>query len=185
MPKHIFTIELDKPLEDEEISEIIVISNKGISHKATILHDVHNGIDGSSYEINLSHYVRTSMKELSQLSSTNFYLSNFLEYIEHFSFITIDFSHNHLTDEYLHNIMISLQDERLDLLRQKLVKINIEQNRLTKLGFLELFQYIKNCPNFKELEADINLLGVNGYRELKEENEIPKCIKENFVYHQF
>lgn len=184
MPKHIFTIELDKPLEDEEISEIIVISKKGVSYKASILQDVHNGIDGSSYEINLSHHVRSSLKQLEELSSTNFYLNNFLEYIQHFSNITIDLSYNHLTDEYFHNVIIALQDERLDLLRNKLVKINIEQNRLTKIGFLELFQYIKNCPNFKELEADINLLGVNGYRELKEENEIPKCIKENFVYHQ-
>jgi len=47
-----------------------------------------------------------------------------------------------------------------------------------------LFEYIKNCPNFKELEASINLLGINGYRELKEANEIPRCIKENFIYHQ-
>ena len=78
MPKHIFTIELDKPLEDEEISEIIVISNKGISYKASILQDVHNGIDGSSYEINLSHHVRSSLKQLEGLSSTNFYLNNFL-----------------------------------------------------------------------------------------------------------
>jgi len=183
MPKHIYTIELDDPLDEEEINEIIIISNKGISSKARILPNIHHDIDGSSYDINLSYYVR-NMKELEELWNISFYQKNFMDYIEHFPYITLDISFNHLTDEYLHNILKVLIDERLDLLRNKLVKLNVEQNRLTKVGFLELFEYIKNCPNFKELEASINLLGINGYRELKEANEIPRCIKENFIYHQ-
>ena len=180
MPKRIYTIEIDEAIDNEEISEIIVISNKGISHKANLLPNINSGIDGSSYEISLSHYVK-NMKELENLWNINFY-HQFKEYIDHFPFITIDLSHNHLTDEYLINILKVLQDERMDLLRQKLVKINIEQNRISKSGFQKLFEFINNCPNFKELEASINLLGQRSYYELKEAGDIPKCIRDTFFY---
>ena len=181
MSKKIYTIEIDQSILEEEITEIIIISNTGTTYKAQVLHDVHNGLDGSSYEICLGNYVR-NMKELEELWNINFYQKKYNEYIEHFPNITIDLSYNHLTDEYLLNILKVFQDQRMDLLRQKLVKLNIEQNRITKNGFLQLFQYINNCPNFKELEASINLLGTRDYLELKEANDIPKCIKETFFY---
>jgi len=73
----------------------------------------------------------------------------------------------------------------MDLLRQKVVKINIEQNRIGRRGFLELFQYINNCPNFRELEADINFLSRSEYQSLKDSRDIPKSIRDNFTYQNF
>lgn len=184
MPRHIHTIEIEKPLNEEDISEIIIISSRGVSYKAKLLHNVNAGLDGSSYEISISNYVK-NMSELEKLWDPNFYLKNYIEYIDHFPNITIDLSYNHLNDEYIHKILVALSDERLDLLRKKLVKLNVEQNRLTKTGFQELFKYINNCPNFKELEACINLLGQKDYYDLKESGEIPKCIKDTFFYSNF
>jgi len=181
MPKRIYTIEIEEPLEEEKISEIIVISTKGFSYKASLLPSVNSGLDGSSYEIDLSNYVR-NMEDLHRLWSPTFYCNNFMEYVQHFQNITMDLSYNHLTDEYVKNIFIALLDSKLDILREKLVKINIEQNRLTKPGFIELFNFIGKCPNFKELEASINLLGQNNYFELKESGEIPRSIRNTFFY---
>ena len=180
MPKRIYTIEIEEPIQEEDITEIIVISDKGVSYKAKILPNINSGLDGSSYEINLSNFVK-NMKELDKLCDSNFY-TQYLEYIQHFPNITIDLSYNHLSDEYLHKILKALSDDRLELLRRKLVKLNVEQNRITRQGFIKLFQFISYCPNFKELEASINLLGQNNYFELKESGEIPKCIRNTFFY---
>lgn len=184
MPKRIYTIELEQPLVEEEISEIIVISSRGLFYKANILPNVNCGLDGSSYEICLSNYVK-NMKELENLWSPKFYQQNFMEYIEHFPNITLDLSFNHLSDEYLHNILRALSDECLDLLRIKLVKMNIEQNKITRNGFSELFLFVNVCPNFKELEASINLLRQKDYFDLKESGEIPKNIRDSFFYSNF
>lgn len=184
MPKHIFTIEIEEPIDEEDVSEIIVISNKGISTRAKIIPNVNHNLDGSSYDINLSNYVR-NMKELEEMWTICFYQKKFMEYIEHFPNISLDLSYNHLTDDYLHNILKVFQDEKMDLLRQKVVKINIEQNRIGRRGFLELFQYINNCPNFRELEADINFLSRSEYQSLKDSRDIPKSIRDNFTYQNF
>lgn len=183
MAKHIFTIEINEPLVEEEISEIIVISSKGISCRAKLLPNANKGIDGSSYDICLSHFVK-NMKELEKLWDPKFY-QQFMEYIEHFPNITLDLSNNHLTDEYLNNILRALSDERLDLLRKKLVKLNLEQNRVEKKGFQALFKFVNNCPNFRELEASLNLLGQKHYFDLKESGEIPRCIRDTFFYSSY
>ena len=184
MPKRIYTIELEEPLDEEEINEIIIISSRGFSIKAHTLQNANSSIDGSSYEIYLSHFVR-NMSDLEKLWDSKFYQQNFIEYMEHFPNITIDLSCNHLSDDYLIKIIRALSDEKLDLLRKKLVKLNIEQNRIEKRGFQEVFLFIANCPNFKELEANINLLGQNNYFELKESGEIPRCIKDTFFYSNY
>jgi len=126
-----------------------------------------------------------NIENLENLWDVNFYINNFIEYILHFPNITIDISLNHLKDEHLIKILQTLSDDKLDLLRKKLVKLNIEQNRIEKKGFLELFRFINNCPNFKELEASINFLGQKNFYQLKESGEIPECIKNTFFYSSF
>ena len=180
----LFTIELEEPLEEEEIVEVIVVSSRRFSSKAKIIQNVNSGIDGSSYEISLCNFVR-NINNLENLWNVNFYISNFNEYIIHFPNITIDISLNHLKDDHLIKILQTLSDEKLDLLRKKLVKLNIEQNRIEKKGFLELFRFIDNCPNFKELEASINLLGQKGFYQMKETGVIPECIRDTFSYSSF
>ena len=184
MPKRIYTIELEEPLEEEKIREILVISTNGFSYKASIIPNINSGLDGTSFEINLGNFVR-NMEDLEKLCNPKFYISNFMEHIQHYPNITLDLSYNHLTDEYIHKILNVLSDDKLSLLRLKLVKINLEHNRLTRIGFSKLFQFINNCPSFKELEASINLLGQNNYFDLKESGEIPKCIKDTFFYQSF
>lgn len=181
MPKKIYTIEIEEPMDDEEIREILVISNVGFSFKARILPTIGNDMDGTSYEIDLSGYIR-NMADLEKIWDVQFYIVNFMEYISHFANITMDFSRNQLSDEYLTNLLRALSDDRLRLLRNKLVKINLEQNRISKTGFLVLFKFIMNCPNFKELEASTNFLNQSGYFDLKESGEIPACIKDTFFY---
>jgi len=184
MSKRIYTIEVDKPINEENISEIMVITNNGNSIRAHILQNINSGLDGTSYEICLSNFVR-NMEGFEKLCNINFYIKEFIEYIEHFQNITLDLSYNHLTNEHMHKILTVLSNDKLNLLRLKLVKINIEHNRLSKQGFSEIFQFINNCPNFKELEASINLLGQTNYFELKESGEVPKCIKDTFFYQSF
>ncbi len=184
MPKHIYTIEIENPLNEEEISEIIVVSTNGKTQKANIIPNIRSGMDGTSYEISLTNYVR-NMEDLEKLWDEKFYQKHFMDYIEHFPNITLDLSYNHLSDEYLHKILVALSDDKLSLLRLKLVKINLENNRITRIGFQHLFKFINNCPCFKELEASINLLGQNNYFDLKESGEIPKCIKDNFFYSSY
>lgn len=183
MPKRIYTIEVEESIAEEEISEITIFTSNGKSYSANILPNIYSGIDGSSYEINLSNYVR-NLKELEELWDYSFY-QKYIEYIHHFPNITIDLSYNHLTDEYLYKILVVFIDERMDIFRRKLVKINIENNRLTKPGFIELFQLINICPNFKELEASVNQLSQKDYFDLRESGEIPRSIKSTFFYSSY
>lgn len=175
MSKKIHIIETIQGINENDISEIIVVKKNGATAKATLITEE---IINLGFEIDLERYVQVS-KDLDEIVKENFF-DPYLEYIKIFDKIALNLSHNYLKDEHVKKIIQNLNQEKLIDLKNNLNVINLSCNSITKTGLLELFEFIESCPKMYHLYVDNNL-------QLKtiinNQLVIPDKIKGTFYYY--
>lgn len=160
-----------KNIDIDDISHIQIITKKG----AIIECDAMNMSEIENYSINLSNSVR-SVNDLIKLSDVETYRPHFdnvqYDFVKN---VSIDISSNYITDEYLSSILDCWCRAEFCYIIDKLTSIKIGNNKLTKDGFLLLFDFIKEyCNKIEHLDVNINYVSQTEFNEIR--SKVPTLI---------
>lgn len=175
MSKKIHIIETIDGINENDISEIIVVKKNGTTTKATLLTEE---VINLGFEIDLERHVKVS-KDLDEIVKENFF-DPYLEYIKIFDKIALNLSHNYLKDSQIKMIIQNLNQEKLIRLKNNLNVINLSSNSITKIGLMELFEFIESCPKMCHLYVDNNL---QLRPIINKQLVVPDKIKGSFYYY--
>lgn len=149
-------VKFDFEIPDDQVSVIQLITKNGSVYRGSLIQSI-----DQYYEMK---YKIHHMKALEGLWNIQTYRDDIQNsvYVEN---ISIDLSNCYLNDEYLEKILQCWRKEEFRTILNKLIKINVMNNKITNQGYYELIQFInEKCPNVKELITNISKVD---YTQLK------------------
>jgi hypothetical protein len=153
MTKYIYTIELDELINENAINDIIVYTNGNTYHKAKIV----NNNDKIIYKIVLSFDLMINRNFKQKINTYDNQINIYKQ-------ISIDLDNNYIDDIFLNEIINELNNK--EILFNKVIKIELNNNRITVNGLFNLMNFLLKFQNLQEIQIENNYVSLNEFKEI-------------------